>query len=414
MTQIISGLIYLKTILQSLNTFKSHNFRALWASSYLEYLSQGIQQVLLGWVAYQIDESVVSVGIIFAIRQVPFLFGGITAGILSDILDRRMLIIGASLSLSAVSLTMGFLSIYSELTLLTLSMLTLLLGTANSFQITTRHTFAYQINNHNSALNAMALINLSNRLGGITGSILAGILIATISPGYGFYLMSVIYILSSLIALLIKTENTRIHSSKSQALSDIFNYLKLISRNKAIQVLLISITFTEIFGFSYQVLIPVLVAQTLGAGGITLGVLNATKFIGGIFSTFMVVSLKSSTGNIKLIVFLIIGFGVGQFMLSASNSLIFMILAVFVINAMAGATDIVHQTLIQSMVGPEERGKAMGTWVVGAGIGPVGHLEVAYLGNILSSKLALIINGSMLVLLAAVVTVLNRAVTKED
>ena len=109
-----------------------------------------------------------------------------------------------------------------------------------------------------------------------------------------------------------------------------------------------------------------------------------------------------------MISLLILGFGIGELMLANSSTLLFMIIAVFTINLISGATDIVHQTLMQSITETDERGKAMGTWVVGVGIGPAGHLEVAYLGKLLSSRIALIINGGILIALAVAISVIQE------
>ena len=79
----------------------------LWTSSVAAHMSVGMQQVLLGWISYDISQSIVFVGLIFALRQVPFVIGGMIAGILSDMVDRKFLIIFTSAILAIISLSVA-------------------------------------------------------------------------------------------------------------------------------------------------------------------------------------------------------------------------------------------------------------------------------------------------------------------
>jgi hypothetical protein len=76
------------------------------------------------------------------------------------------------------------------------------------------------------------------------------------------------------------------------------------------------------------------------------------------------------------------------------------IVCVTFINVMAAITDVLHQTLLQCSVSNEQRGRAMGAWVVGVGTAPLGHLEVGYLAGMAGAQLALAVNGLALMILA--------------
>jgi hypothetical protein len=65
------------------------------------------------------------------------------------------------------------------------------------------------------------------------------------------------------------------------------------------------------------------------------------------------------------------------------------------------------QTLIQMAVPDEQRGRAVGIWVLGLGSAPLGHLEMGMLVAALGAPIALLINGTLTV--AASATLLVRA-----
>jgi hypothetical protein len=54
---------------------------------------------------------------------------------------------------------------------------------------------------------------------------------------------------------------------------------------------------------------------------------------------------------------------------------------------------------LQVSVANEQRGRAMGSWIIGTGIAPVGHLEVGHLASLTSAHTALLVNGLALMIL---------------
>jgi hypothetical protein len=57
--------------------------------------------------------------------------------------------------------------------------------------------------------------------------------------------------------------------------------------------------------------------------------------------------------------------------------------------------------LLQFSVSNEQRGRAMGAWVVGVGTAPLGHLQIGYMAALAGAQIALAANGLALVVLAA-------------
>lgn len=78
-----------------------------------------------------------------------------------------------------------------------------------------------------------------------------------------------------------------------------------------------------------------------------------------------------------------------------------------VIGLCAGAFDVLQQTLIQMAVPDEQRGRAVGVWVLSIGSAPLGHLEMGALIAALGVPAALLINGGLT--LAAAALLLARA-----
>jgi hypothetical protein len=92
-------------------------------------------------------------------------------------------------------------------------------------------------------------------------------------------------------------------------------------------------------------------------------------------------------------------FGAGLVTLAYAPDFWLAVVCVVFINVMASTTDILHHTLLQVSVANEQRGRAMGSWIVGTGAAPLGHLEIGALAGVTSAHVALLTNGIALMVL---------------
>ena len=164
--------------------------------------------------------------------------------------------------------------------------------------------------------------------------------------------------------------------------------------------LMVTTAAVEMLGFSHQVLLPVLAKEVLFIGASGLGVLTAFRFFGGALGVVVTSFLGQVRRRGVLLLTVIALFGGGEVLLSFSTTLWTALVFISLINVMASITDILHQSLLQLSVPNEQRGRAMGAWIVGIGTAPVGQLQIGYLSGLASPKIALIVNGTVLAFLA--------------
>ncbi len=175
--------------------------------------------------------------------------------------------------------------------------------------------------------------------------------------------------------------------------------MRELRSNPILRSLILSTAIVEIIGFSHQTLLPILARDTLDIGAAGLGVLTAFRFAGGVLGALWLTTVRriSSQGILLLIVLAL--FGVGQIGLSQVTQWWLAVVCIIGINVMASATDILHQSLLQIHVPNTQRGRAIGSWIVGTGAAPLGHLEIGYLAGVTSVSTALLLNGFALLAL---------------
>lgn len=388
------------------------DFRVLWVATVANQFGMGMQQVMLGWLIFDITGSGTMVGVVFAARAAPNLVIGFVAGPMTDRFDRRSLLRQTSWLTGVVTVVVAALLYADNLEVWHLILAAFLMGGLLSFYITARQAYVYDVVGGADAVNGIGLITVAQNVGGIVGALVGGAAIQWSGPGTGFATMAIVYMVAGFAIYGLRSRGDAAPQFTDPVWQNFIGYLRALKTNKNLGILIGTTALAEIFGFSHQVILPVLTEDVLEVGAAGLGILTAFKFVGGALGVPVVTALwRIPRRGILLLVFMA-GFGLGQVLLSLTPGFLMAVVFVTFINVMATSTDITHHTLLQLSVPNEERGRAMGSWVVGLGASPLGHLEIGYVGDATSPRLALLINGialaSMALVLGVVIPRLRR------
>ncbi len=80
--------------------------------------------------------------------------------------------------------------------------------------------------------------------------------------------------------------------------------------------------------------------------------------------------------------------------------------------ALASASDVLTQSMMQLSVPDRLRGRAMGAWVFAIGSAPLGHLEMGALAAGVGVGTALGINGAALIIIGILTTIVAPGLRK--
>src|SRR5712692_3352098 len=134
----------------------------------------GMQQVLLGWLVLSMTDSSSMVVVLFAVRSAPNLLVGFVAGVITDRLDRRMLMRLTVCGMALVSWFIAWLWWMGHLPIWQLLLCAGLFGLLQAFEATARQAYTCDVIGVSGAVQGLALLSLAQRLGGVLGSLLAG------------------------------------------------------------------------------------------------------------------------------------------------------------------------------------------------------------------------------------------------
>jgi MFS family permease len=379
------------------------NFRLFVIGQGISLLGTWMQQIAMAWLVYRMTNSAFLLGLVGFAGQIPTFFLAPVAGVVSDRARRRpLLLVTQSLAmiqaflLAALTLT-GLISVWQ------LVVLSVVLGIVNTFDMTIRQAFMMEmVPEHKDLANAIALNSTLVNLTRLIGPSIAGITIAVMGEGICFLLngLSYLAVLWALLAMEIPVAMERTHPHWLKGIIQGIMYTFGFAPVRAVILLLSLIGF---MAAPYAVLLPVFASEVLHGDASTLGFLTAAAGVGALAGTLYLASREGLRGAGTLLAVCAAALGVALVIFSLSASLAVTLAALFVIGftqmvLMAGSN-----TVLQTLVDEEMRGRVMSFYTLAL-------MGIAPLGGLLAGMLADKIGASRAVLLGAPCCMLGAAV----
>ncbi len=386
-------------------SLRFHDFRLLWLSTVLYSLATGMEQVSVGWLIFELTGSELMVGVGAAARMVPFFFFGILSGAIADRWERRTLLRIGSVGASAVALAMALLLLGGLDNVWVVIGLVALLGSTFAFILTIRQTYTYDIVGPEYALNGLALGAMAMQGGGIAGSLVSGAVIEAVGPGWQFVAAAVCYLASGVATLAITNPGRSLRPAAVSVLRNLTGYVRLLRNYRLLLILMVLTAATEVLGFTHMTLFPVFAKEVLNVGPTGLGVMTAGRQAGGLLGLWLLAAMASVRKKGLMMFATALGFGGGLMAFSATGNIYSFLGVLLFANACAMAVDTLYKTLMQELVSDEERGRAMGSWVLSIGFAPIGHVGVGALAGAVGAPRALLINGAALATISVIAAI---------
>ena len=153
-----------------------------------------IQQVTLGWLAYDMTQSAFMVGAIMGTRSIPFLVSGPIGGVLGDRMDRKKILLSTQVALGTLALTLAIILATGQAQVWHLFAFTFLSGTAWAFMNPVRTALVATVVPKEDLMNAIALNSAAFNINRALGPAAGGLLIAYFGPATNFFLQSTMYL----------------------------------------------------------------------------------------------------------------------------------------------------------------------------------------------------------------------------
>jgi MFS family permease len=248
------------------------------------------------------------------------------------------------------------------------------LGLVNAFDIPARQAFVVEMVSQQDMVNAIALNSSMVNGARILGPAVAGVMVAAIGEGWCFFANGVSYI-AVIVGLLLMTVTPRARGSGRSGFASLVEGFHWVARTGPIRALLLLLGLVSLTGMPYMVLMPIFADRVLHSGAQGLGLLMGAAGVGAIIGTLALAARHGVRGLGRWVMFAAMGFGAALVLFSMSHwfwlSILLVMPAGFAMILQMASSN----TLIQTMVPDELRGRVMAVYsMMFMGMAPFGAL----------------------------------------
>ena len=381
---------------KTFSSLQNHvNYRYLWTGNLFANCAQWLQFITIGWLALDITGSALHSILTVAVRALPVLVLGPWGGVLADRLDRRKLVMGAQVVMVSSALTFGVLLANGKIdSIWHVYGYMLVSGIAFAFVQPTRqalvaNTVPREDLGNALALNAMAVTSMR-----LAGAAISGILIETLDFHWNFFVESGLYVGMIVLLAPMKTPYRReSDAKKSSPLADLKEGLGFIfASREMLRLMVMNFVRTGVF-MPLLLFLPAYTEEALGRGAGVSTAMIVMMGAGGLLATIMISSFGFFTKK-----------GLVTLLTSISSSSVIVVLGlsqwvwlsvpVMLIMGLSQTHFIVaNQTLIQTLVPDNLRGRVTSVWHYESGLIPLFAALTGGVGVLVGIATAMAIGG---------------------
>jgi MFS family permease len=356
------------------------------------------------WLVYDITGSVLLLGLVGFVGQLPTFLLAPFAGVITDRINRFHILIATQILAMVQASILTWLVLSGSVEVWHILLLSGFLGCINAFDIPARQSLVIQMVDKKEDLgNAIALNSSMVNVARLVGPSVAGILIAVTGEGICFLInaLSYLFVLLSLILMkVIPIENNRKSNPILKEFKEGFSYTFGFA---PLRYILLLLALISLMGMPYTVLMPVFAKEILHGGSHTFGFLMGATGLGALSGALYLASRKHIDGLEKIIPLAAGIFGIGLILFSFSRflslSLILMVITGLGFMLQGAASN----TMLQTIVDDNMRGRVMSFYTMAfMGTAPFGNLIAGSAAKIIGVPYTLFIGGIACVIGAVV------------
>jgi MFS family permease len=271
-----------------LSPFKYSIYKTLWIAVLFSYVGAAMYDVGASWLMTSLAPNPLFVSLITTATTLPIFLFALPSGILSDIFDRRSILLITCAYMFTISTVLGILTLVGLTTATVLLILTFALGAGTTMIRTPIIPIMSGLVSRSELPNALTLSALASNLGRVIGPTVGGFIVAAIAPWAVFFLNSASFV--GMIIVLSRLPRKPGTQQRSLPPENIIRAIRVQMRyirySQAARVLIVRAGLFTLCSSALLSLLPLLAKHQLGLDstgfGLLLGSFGMGAIIGGI------------------------------------------------------------------------------------------------------------------------------------
>jgi len=282
--------------------FHNRTFAVMWSASVLSNTGTWTQDVGAGWLMTTLSTSPVDVALVQAATTVPIFLFALPAGALADVLDRRRILLGATLALSVLAAVLGLVVLTGRISIARLLALTFALGACSALAGPAWQALVPRIVGKRDLPAAVALNSIGVNVSRAIGPALGGALIVGFGLAWPFFTNAASFL--AVIAALLWWRPPA-EPPPTLAAERLAGAMRLgvrhVRASAALRATLARACTFFLFASAYWALLPLIARTQLGGGAELYGGLVACVGLGAVSGAFVLPPLRSRLSPTRIV-----------------------------------------------------------------------------------------------------------------
>src|SRR5918997_6804723 len=345
-------------------------------------------QVCVGWLALQLMESPLFVGLTGFVGGIPLLVVSLPAGVMIDRYNRRTVLLVAQFAVMVVAGLFALLVGTDAIAPWSTLVLVAAYGTAMSFIFPTRTTIVTMLVKRHDLANAVALNAAGQNACRVTGPALAGVLIAFIGMAGTFAVAALLQILALSATLRLPPSRSGGTARAGSAWASLTVGLRIVAQDTFLLNLILLAVTTNVLVMPYIAMMPVFARDELDVGSTGLGLLLASTGLGTVAGALAVAASRRFASSSRAQVVTAAMFAGLVLVFAVTPIVPLAALLLFAAGWMSAAFMAITQTVLQLRVDDDVRGRVLSIYLATWGMLPFGQLAVGAIAERAGAPLA--------------------------
>jgi len=281
--------------------------------------------------------------------------------------------------------------------------LCLVQGFINALDWPARQALTFRLAGDRAVLdNVIALNSITFNLCRLIGPAIGGFLIAAWGPGVVFALdaLSYLAVLAALAAVRLTPQTKR--PKTAHPLAELRDGARYAWGHPTIRRVLCVVPMIGLAGFAHTILAPVFARDLFGGDARTLGFLLSATGAGSLLAGVGLSVRRSTAGLAKVVVWGALIGGAGLAVMASHSSLFLALLCYGAAGGGAALVMVPSNTILQSSVDDDKRGRVMALFTMAQSLYPLGSLMIGAMAEAAGPKVAVAVCGAVCMTTAVV------------
>ncbi len=382
----------------ALRTYR--DFRLLWLSTLFTGTAQFMQQVAMGWIALELTDSPLFVGIVAFAAGLAFILVAVPAGSLVDQLDRRFIyrLAQALSSLTALVLAIDVLTGFVQPW--HLPVFAFITGSLQAILFPTQQSIAPTLVAPHEIGNAVGLMSAGQSLSRVVGPTLAGTIIGFVSTGGSFLVQAAMVGMAFIMSSMIQLPARKTQPAGPKGLKRVLSGFSIVWNRPDLRSLFALGFITPILILPFVQFLNVFARDILEIGASGLGYMMAISGIGSVIGALYVAQRAIGVGTARYQPYLVMVVAASVVGIAISTSVPITFALLFAEGLIAAIMLSTNMAIVQMRISDDIRGRVLGAYSLGFGLLPVAALPVGVLADLVNTRFA-VGTSAMLALVCA-------------